>query len=52
MDTILKLTAVLALVLIAVVVTIVGIEVVDYLNAGRSAWTAPWINVINRGPVQ
>lgn len=52
MDTTLKVVAVLSLVLIAVVVTIVGIEIVDYLKDTESAWNARWVNVINRGPVQ
>ena len=52
MDLTLKVVAVLSLVLIAVVVTVVGIEIVDYLKDSESAWTARWGNVINRGPVQ
>ena len=52
MDTILKVAAVVALIVIAVTVVIVGIEIVDYLRDTESAWTARWTNVINRGPVQ
>ena len=29
-----------------------AIALQHWVDKGDSAWTAPWINVINRGPVQ
>lgn len=46
------LTAALSLLVLAVMAVIVGVELVQYLNNTESAWTAPWVNTINRGPVQ
>ncbi len=47
-----KLAVLVLLLVITVFIVRASIELVDYLQAGRSAWTAPWLNVINRGPVQ
>ncbi|WIC88959.1 hypothetical protein SEA_SHAGRAT_92 [Rhodococcus phage Shagrat] len=52
LDIAFKLAVVALLTVMTIAVVVTAVELVDYLEAGRSAWTAPWVNVINRGPVQ